>query len=575
MAEVKVERLERSNIISIVGAIYGEWGGQQALIPAWKRGMSNATTNSGSGDYDGGDRVIGHGAFGVDGDLLLTTGWGDGFAIRRLNNDGSMTKLYHNNNALYRDTSSTYNHINSMAYHPDSSQVCLTTHNVNGYSMIDYSDIKDTSTTTNNVVNNRPSSQYVFSNGVNIDRSGLYYATGTVTAGDWLYILDYDATHYKKYPRRHWTNGTEELLDGSSTSSGDVYSGGAAVDRNGYRGYIAYDEVNDRVFYNFYIGSNFVVIDDASTANPKIIWCDLGDAGAGAEGYEQGLFIPDPTNYPNKVIIGANGRFVYVDITPCLSGNAPTITDTIFVENVDYGFAPGILVRAGTRTQSITNEYCDKMPGYPWFVPTASDRGRNMLDGWLDFDNNRIVGLYRPDLSTEDTTTGGRGRSYSSDYSNPIFRMQSANGTKWWVKTGYGYNGHSFKVWSDTYGNDLIGNWSCEFGTYQLDNTSTSINFVHVQPFDHFVTGGHSLTTYVSNNNGSTWEQYTADSVHTFSSSGTQLRVKYVATGGPDKAPYKMSFDRDVVTFGVLYEGLSNTDIPAKIVRRKIRGRKF
>jgi len=575
MAEVKVEAINRSDIISIVGAVYGEWGGQQALIPAWKRGMSNVTTNSGSGDYDGGDRVIGQGAFGVDGDLLLTTGWGDGFAIRRLNNDGSMTKLYHDNNALYRDTSSTYNHINSMAYHTGSSQVCLTTHNVNGYSMIDYSDIKDTSTTTNNVVNNRPSSQYVFSNGANIDRSGLYYATGTVTAGDWLYILDYDATHYKKYPRRHWTNGTEELLDGSTTSSGDVYSGGAAVDRNGYRGYLAYDEVNDRVFYNVYYNANFTVIDDASTANPKIIWCDLGDAGVGDDGYEQGLFVPDPTNYPNKIIIGGSSRFVYVDITPCLSGNAPTITDTIYVDSASYGFQPSVLVRAGTRTQSITNEYCDKMPGYPWFVPTASDRGRNMLDGWLDFDNNRIVGLYRHDSTTEDTTTGGRGRSYRSDYSNPIFRMQSANGTKWWVKTGYGYDGHSFKVWSDTYGNDLIGNWSCEFGTYQLDNTSTNINFVHVGTHDHFVTGGHSLTIYVSNNNGSTWEQYTADSVHTFSSSGTQLRVKYVATGGPDKAPYKMSFDRDQVTFGALYTGLSTADIPTKIVRRKIRGRKF
>ena len=574
MSEVKIELLERSDITSIVGAVYGEWGGQQSLIPAWKRGMSNVTTSSGSGEYDGGDRVIGQGAFGVDGDLLLTTGWGDGFAIRRLNNDGSMTKLYHETNALYRDTTSTYNHINSMAYHTGSSQVCLTTHNVNGYSMIDYSDIKDTTTTTNNVVNNRPSSQYVWDDGsIRIDRSGLYYATGTVTAGDWLYILDYSATHYKKYPRRHWTNDTEELLDGNSGSS-DLYSGSAAVDRNGYRGYIAYDEVNDRVFYNFYYNSNFVVIDDASTANPKIIWCDLGDAGVGDDGYEQGLFVPDPTNYPNKIIIGGSSRFVYVDITPCLSGNAPTITDTVYVDSASYGFQPSVLVRAGTRTQSITNEYCDKMPGYPWFVPTASDRGRNMLDGWLDFDNNRIVGLYRHDSTTEDTTTGGRGRSYRSDYSNPIFRMQSANGTKWWVKTGYGYDGHSFKVWSDTYGNQLIGNWSVEFGTYQLNDTNTNIDFAALAIHDHFTTGGHSITYYLSNNNGSTWESCTPGSVHTFSSSGTQLKVKYSATGGPDKAPYKMSFDRDSVTFGALYEGLSNSDIPTKVVRRKIRGRK-
>ena len=578
MSEIKNTKLERSNILSITGAMMSEAMGTCCIVPVQKAGLSNATTSSSSGEYDGGDRVIGQGAYGVDGDLLLTAGWGDGCAIRRINNDGTMTKLYHDNNALYRDTSSTYNHINSLAFHAGSSQICLTTHNVNGYSMIDYSDIKDTSTTTNNVVNTRPSSQYVFSNGANIDRSGLYYSTGTVTAGDWLYILDYDASHYKKIPRRHWTNGTEELLDGSSTSSSDVYSGGAAIDRNGYRGYIAYDEINDRVFYNFYYNANFVVVDDASTANPKIIWCDLGDAGAGDDGYEQGVFVPDPVNYPNKIAIGANSRLVYVDITPCLSGNAPTVTKTIWTDHASngLGFAPSVLVRTGTSRQSTSSgaDWTDRMPGYPWYMPVCSDRGRYQMGGWIDFDNNNIVAPMRVENRTEDTTTGGRGNTYYADYCNPMFRMKSANGTKWWVKTGYGGNGHSFKVWSDTYGNQLIGNWQVEFGTFQMTDTSSNIDFVHVATHGHFVTGGHSFSIMVSNNNGSTYESYTANSVHTFSSSGTQLRIKYVATGGPDKAPYKMSFDRDQVTYGILYTGLSTADIPTKIVRRKIRGRK-
>ena len=184
MSEIKNSKLERSNILSITGCMMSEAGGMCNILPVQKAGLSNTTTNSSSGEYDGGDRVIGLGCYGVDGDLLLTAGWGDGAAIRRLNNDGSMTKLWHDNNALYRDTSSTYNHINSFAFHAGSSQMCLTTHNVNGYSMIDYSDIKDTSTTTNNVVNTRPSSQYVFDDGtVRIDRTGLYYQSGTVTAG--------------------------------------------------------------------------------------------------------------------------------------------------------------------------------------------------------------------------------------------------------------------------------------------------------------------------------------------------------------------------------------------------------
>ena len=79
--------LTRSNIQTIIGAVANDYDGQRAVIPQWKRGMSNCIVNSGSGDYDGGDRVIGYGSYEVDGDILITTGWGDGIAFRRLNND--------------------------------------------------------------------------------------------------------------------------------------------------------------------------------------------------------------------------------------------------------------------------------------------------------------------------------------------------------------------------------------------------------------------------------------------------------------------------------------------------------
>ena len=78
MSSIKALPISRSDIISIKGAIYGEWGGQQSIVPQWKRGMSNTVTSSNSGEYDGGDRVIGFGAYHVDGDLLITAGWGDG-----------------------------------------------------------------------------------------------------------------------------------------------------------------------------------------------------------------------------------------------------------------------------------------------------------------------------------------------------------------------------------------------------------------------------------------------------------------------------------------------------------------
>lgn len=558
--------LKPSLISSITGACANAYDSQCNIVPAWKRGMSNLVTNSGSGAYDGGDRVIGFGALNVDGDLLITAGWGDGAAIRRLNNDGTMTKLWHVDYALYRDTASTYNHINSLAIHKPSSQIALATHNVNGYSMIDYSSLKTGGTT---VVNNRPSSQYIFSNGVNVDRAGNAYTSGLVTAGDWLYIGDYDATHYKKFPRRHWTTGVEELIDGTNASY--IETGTNTIDRNGYRYTLMYDEVNDRVFYFSYYNGNFMMIINASTANPKCVWCDMGDAGMGDDAYEQGLFIPDPVNSPNLLTIGCNSRHAYVDITPCFSNNKPTVLKQFYTEDQEKGAQYSVYFRAGTNWQSTSGDACDKNPTYPDFHVTSSDRGRNMLDGWIDYDNSRIVGLERHDTVVEDTTTGGRGRSYRSDYSNPVFRMQSANGTYYWIKTGYGYDGHSFKVWDASVGNGLIGNWSVE---YDIPTWYNDIKFAKLLAYDHYVPSGCSLTYFISNNNGSTWEACTPNTTHEFSSTGRDLKVKYVATGFTNKAPYKVSNDLDIVGYSTEYESVRDITIKPKISRYKIRGRK-
>lgn len=565
---IKTSELSRSNIQRIVGAVANDYEGQRAIVPQWKRGMSNTIVNSGSNDYDGGDRVIGFMSYEIDGDILITTGWGDGIAYRRLNNDGTLTKLWHDNNGLYRDGNRTYNHLHTIAIHKPSSQAVFMTHNVNGYSLMDYSNLKQGGTT---VVNERPPSQHVFSTGANIDRSGVYYTNGIVTAGDWMYIGDYDATHYKKVPRRHWVTGEQQLLDGTGP---DVYSGAANVDRNGYRYTLYYDEVNDRVFYNSYYNGNFMLVVDASTDNPKIVWCDMGDIGLGDDGYEDGLFVPDPVNNPNLLVMGCNSRNAYVDITPCFTGSGATVLKQFYTEGHPARF--GNLHRAGTKYQALNgSEHCDKHPSYPYLCPCPSDRGRQMLDGWLDWDNDKIVGVYRHNNTTEDTTSNGRGRSYRSDYSSPLVRMRSANGTPYWIKLGYGYDGHSFKVWSDDIGPGLVGNWEIEYGVYTLDNNA-NIDIVNLNLEDHYIPSGCSMAYYVSNNNGSTWERYTAagDNHHTFTSSGYQLRVKYVAQGREDKGPYKLSSSFDAVTFGTLYESVKDVTIPYKVSRVKIRGRK-
>ena len=102
MPKFKSEPLSRSNLISITGAGQNSYLGQTSIGPVTNGGLSNTTTSSSSGQYDGGDRVIGFpNGYEIDGDLLFTVGWGDGFAVRRLNNDGSMTRIFQDNNFLY------------------------------------------------------------------------------------------------------------------------------------------------------------------------------------------------------------------------------------------------------------------------------------------------------------------------------------------------------------------------------------------------------------------------------------------------------------------------------------------
>ena len=136
----KATSVSKSNIKTIIGCASNNYSGQVAIVPVTKRGMSNVTVSSGSGEYDGGDRLIGYTtAFEIDEDLLFTVGWGDGFAVRRLNDDGSMTRLFYDSNFLWRDSGSTYNHIQSICIDKINKKGVVMTYNVNGYTTFDYS----------------------------------------------------------------------------------------------------------------------------------------------------------------------------------------------------------------------------------------------------------------------------------------------------------------------------------------------------------------------------------------------------------------------------------------------------
>ena len=194
----KTQKISRSNIVSITNAGMNSYGGQQAIIPQFKGGYGTTVVNSSGGEYDGGDRVIGFpNGFEVDGDLLFTVGWGDGLAVRRLNNDGSMTRLFYESNFLYRDTTSTYNHLQSVAIDTTNKLGVAMTYNVDGYTTFDYSGLMNGGTTF--VKDARPThsnpQRFIQTGSLNISSVGLYYTSGLVAAGEWIYAGEYDNRH--------------------------------------------------------------------------------------------------------------------------------------------------------------------------------------------------------------------------------------------------------------------------------------------------------------------------------------------------------------------------------------------
>jgi len=579
MSKFSSNKLSRGNLISITGAGQNSYNGQNAIGPVFKGGLSNTHVSSSGGEYDGGDRVIGFpNGYEVDGDLLFTVGWGDGFAVRRLNNDGSMTRIFYDGNFLYRDSSSTYNHMMNVAIDTTNKLGVVMSYNVDGYTTFDYSGCTNGGTTF--VKDARPthSNPQRFiggagSSGLNISSAGLYYTSGMVAAGEWIYVGEYDARHYRRVLRRNLNTGVEEVL-GNSDGTGNLKSGTATIDRNGYRHWLFYDEVNDRVIYAAYYNSNFIVVEDASTSSPELVWCDMGDAGVGDDGYEQGFFCPDPVNAPNRFWIGANSRAADVDITPCMSGNTATVHNQVYFNNVD-NIVFEALMRFGSKYQKTSGTPMDKLPSYPNHIPIHGDRGWAQMGGFIDPDNNKCHSFRRRDSLTEDTSTGGRGNSYRSDYGSGAVLMSSANGTKYWVQMGYGADGHSFKIWEENdKPRELIGNWEAKWGTFTLDNSANIDQVFVINTENLYTPSGCTAIIYVSNNNGSTWEAYDKSSTtsHIFSSSGSQLQVKLSCTGHPDKAPYYVGYKGDMtVALNSLHAAAKDSNIKFKINRKRLR----
>ena len=122
----------------------------------------------------------------------------------------------------------------------------------------------------------------------------------------------------------------------------------------------------------------------------------------------------------------------------------------------------------------------------------------------------------------------------------------------------------------------MFENWSVQYGVYSLDN-SANIDFVFWNQKGYYTPSSCTLSFFVSNNNGATWESYTGSNTaeHDFTSTGTQLLCKIQGSGTVAKNGYKMSTNADTITFGTKYASEMDPSIHNQMTRFKLRGKKI
>jgi hypothetical protein len=180
-----------------------------------------------------GDACISQNSFLSDGNLLVSVGWSDGFGLRRINDNGTITYLTGKSTPISSKT--TYHNFAIDRVHH---KAYVGSYNISNIGVCDYSEY--TSGTQN------PQVHYstVIPDGA---QSGYPYSNGFAIVGDYLYMGSYSKNDNKCY-RYNLSNSTSENI----TSSNSL--------QTGYRGTVWYDKDNDRIYISYYYNTGIRVI---------------------------------------------------------------------------------------------------------------------------------------------------------------------------------------------------------------------------------------------------------------------------------------------------------------------------
>ena len=306
----KVIKINTTNIVSSSKMFMSTYGGRTIFSTQWKARDNNAIWSSPS-SYQEGSAVISKDGMRVDDNLILTVGWNGGvsggFAVRRIETNGSLTLLYHDDkpaNSYGYYTSIALDTVHGVAY--VGNQVY---DNITEY---DYSAFQNNG--SGPVTKGRNLTEAA--NDLPSDEVGRSYNNGIEVVGDFLYFVSDDKVESEAY---RWHIPTETKMNISVINKRN----------DGRYGTLNYFPDSNRLYISFYDNGETWVI-----ANPDKF----------AENQDASWVLPtshnDPAGVwtnPEKVYNGDTSDYGYVDPTP------PINTYSDFFE------------------MYITSQYCDRV----------------------------------------------------------------------------------------------------------------------------------------------------------------------------------------------------------------------
>lgn len=529
-----VHYLETSKVTSHSNIIMGTVI-RTVLSLGVKHNDTNEVSTYDTADGDGSDRPIAARGVQVDGDLFGVASWVGGFGLYRMENDGTITEEFHDYSPI---GSGTY--YQSIALDTANSIAYVGSYNNVGIARYDYSNVKAGGTTVNTL------SVLTESDGLYGDEFGHAYTSGLAIVGDYLYY----STDDKSSPyQNRWkiSTGTNEQLTIQNKRRDIRY------------GAMYYSAATDRMYNHSYYDAELVITTDASHAtNAKSFYIRYDDLTSVDNDAYIHMVIEDNVN-PNHLWMGSGYQTFKIDVTDCI------------VDGVTTGTLPTLLVAAKHREvdhKTFTNmRFMANSSQGSDYIYVLSDRGWNRQMGWLDQENHNVVSLTR----YINSSLYKNSHDYLFyDYQVDPQLITTANNSKYWLFAGYGWDGYKFRTYNESDALFLYTSGYAEFGVYQMDDLG-DIGTIQIAGSDEYFYAptNTTISVQVSNNNGSTWENYTLGTEHLFSSTGNQAKVKINITGNGNKCGYVLNDAGMIpIVLGTDYD----YDTPVRYVKTSLKG---